>query len=188
MLNKGGLYATSGHVTNFDEQNLVIVHSDSNLLSYQDTSNTQVKYTKVKIYASDPIRDICILQSENDIQVNLSAGGADDVIVGNEISIIGFPHCTEGRRVLTFQSISVGAKVLIETSNVKSKHLIINIQARPGQSGSPILRGSDGKLIAMLLGSWAPGGGGGISLGGVDPHTLHQTTHAISAEYITAMI
>jgi glycine cleavage system aminomethyltransferase T len=62
--------------------------------------------------------------------------------------------------------------------------IILNVQARPGQSGSPVLL-SDGRTIAaMIIGSYAPRAGGGISLGGVDPHTLHQTTHAISAEYI----
>jgi hypothetical protein len=36
----------------------------------------------------------------------------------------------------------------------------------------------------MVVGSYAPNGGGGILLGDVDPATLHQTTHAISAEYV----
>lgn len=43
-------------------------------------------------------------------------------------------------------------------------------------------------LVAMIIGSYAPNSGGSISLGGVDPHTLHQTTHAVSAEYILQML
>jgi hypothetical protein len=42
--------------------------------------------------------------------------------------------------------------------------------------------------VALLIGSYAPGGGGMVSLGGVDPHTLHQTTHAISAEYAKELL
>jgi len=74
------------------------------------------------------------------------------------------------------------------SSGIKSNHLVLNVQTRPGQSGSPIFRLSDSKLIGMIIGSYAPGGGGGISLGGIDPNTLHQTTHAVSSEYISKMI
>lgn len=40
----------------------------------------------------------------------------------------------------------------------------------------------------MLIGSYAPQSSGSISLGGIDPQTLHQTTNAIPAEYINEMI
>ena len=73
-------------------------------------------------------------------------------------------------------------------SFIKSKHIVLNIQTRPGQSGSPVFRESDSMLVAMIIGSYAPNSSGSISLGGVDPHTLHQTTHAVSAEYILQML
>ena len=104
------------------------------------------------------------------------------------LSIVGYPHCTQGRNVLTYQETTVGAKILIESSYVKSKHLVLNIQTRPGQSGSPVFRETDSKLVAMVIGSYAPNSQGAISLGGVDPHTLHQTTHAVSTEYILKML
>lgn len=65
---------------------------------------------------------------------------------------------------------------------------MLNTQARPGQSGSPIFSAYTTTLVAILIGSYAPGGGGGISLCGVDPHTLHQTTHAVSVEYVKKML
>ena len=89
--------------------------------------------------------------------------------------------------VLTRQDTEIGARVLITSGGIKAKHLVLNVQARPGQSGSPIFRTFDGQLVGVLIGSYAPGGGGGISLGGVDPHTLHQTTHAVSSEYLSKM-
>jgi hypothetical protein len=189
LLNKAGLFATASHVTNNDNSNLVIIIStNTDLNSYQDTANTQVKWVNAVIFKVDPVRDITILKIEQSIFSNLQIGGTDDIKVTESIAIVGFPHCVNGRNVLTFQNTVVGAKVLIESSSIKSKHLVINIQTRPGQSGSPIFRMSDSKLIAMIIGSYAPSGGGGISLGGVDPHTLHQTTHAVSAEYISKMI
>jgi hypothetical protein len=117
----------------------------------------------------------------------LIIAGADGAPVGTQISSFGFPHADHGRMVLTRQDTEIGARVLITSGGVKAKHLVLNVQARPGQSGSPIFRTADGQLVGVLIGSYAPGGGGRISLGGVDPHTLHQTTHAVSAEYLSKM-
>lgn len=189
LLNKSGLFATASHVTNNDNNNLVIfVTEKTNLNSYQDTSDNQGRTVTASIFKVDPVRDICILKIDNTVLSNLTIGGADDVKVTDNVGIVGYPHCVDGRNILTFQNTVVGAKVLIESSGIKSKHLVLNIQTRPGQSGSPIFRLSDSKLIGMIIGSYVPGGGGGISLGGVDPHTLHQTTHAVSSEYILKMI
>jgi len=189
LLNKKGLFATASHVTGNDNNNLIIfVSGKTDLTTYQDTTNNQGQTVPATIYKVDPVRDICILKIENEGLSNLQIGGADDIKVAESVGIIGFPHCVDGRNILTFQNTVVGAKVLIESSGIKSKHLVLNIQTRPGQSGSPIFRLYDSKLIGMIIGSYVPNGGGGISLGGVDPHTLHQTTHAVSSEYITKMI
>jgi len=189
LLNKAGLFATASHVTNNDNNNLVIfISGNTDLTTYQDTTNNQGQSVPASIFKVDPIRDICILKIDNQALSNLQIGGADDIKVSDNVGIVGFPHCVNGRNILTFQSTEVGAKVLIESSGIKSNHLVLNVQTRPGQSGSPIFRISDSKLIGMIIGSYVPGGGGGISLGGVDPHTLHQTTHAVSSEYILKMI
>jgi len=189
LLNKNGLFATASHVTNNDNNNLVIfVSGKTDLNFYQDTSDNQGYTIPAIIYKVDPVRDICILKIDNPNKSNLQIGGADDVKVSDNVGIVGFPHCVDGRNILTFQNTVVGAKVLIESSGIKTKHLVLNIQTRPGQSGSPIFRLSDSKLIGMIIGSYVPSSGGSLSLGGVDPHTLHQTTHAVSSEYITKMI
>jgi len=189
LLNKAGLFATASHVTNNDNNNLVIfISGKTDLTTYQDTANNQGQTVAASIFKVDPIRDICILKIDSPSVSNLKIGGTDDIKVSENVGIVGFPHCVNGRNILTFQSTEVGAKVLIESSGIKSNHLVLNVQTRPGQSGSPIFRLSDSKLIGMIIGSYVPGGGGGISLGGVDPHTLHQTTHAVSSEYITKMI
>jgi S1-C subfamily serine protease len=141
----------------------------------------------VKIAASDPFHDLAVLKADIPQLTNLSISGADSAPVGTPISSFGFPHADHGRMVLTRQDTEIGARVLITSGGIKSKHFVLNTQARPGQSGSPIFRTADGQLVGVLIGSYAPGGGGGISLGGVDPHTLHQTTHAVSAEYLSKM-
>jgi hypothetical protein len=184
-----GRFVTAAHTIGQDDSNLyLVVPQTKSLFDYQDTANSQVNTTKATVIAHDPFRDLCVLQSDLDTQSNLSVGGADDLLVGSEIASFGFPHSDFGRMVLTYQHAEVGAKVLIDASGIKSKHIIVNTQARPGQSGSPVFRLSDLRLVAVLIGSYAPSGRGGIIVGGIDPQTLHQTTHAISAEYITEML
>ena len=187
-LNKPGFFATASHVAGTDGQGLVLAFKKlSSLNDYQDTGDTSVQMIPVRIEALDPFHDLAVLKADIDVVSNIVVGGADQVPVGASVSSFGFPHADHGRMVLTQQDAEIGARVLIASGGIKAKHLVLNTQARPGQSGSPIFRKSDGLLVGVLVGSYAPGGGGGISLGGVDPHTLHQTTHAVSSEYLLKM-
>lgn len=187
-LNKPGYFATASHVAGTDGQGLVLAFKKlPSLNDYQDTGDTSLQMFPVQIEALDPFHDLAVLRADVGIVSNLVVGGADQAPVGYGVSSFGFPHADHGRMVLTQQDAEIGARVLIASGGIKAKHLVLNTQARPGQSGSPVFRKSDGVLVGVLVGSYAPGGGGGISLGGVDPHTLHQTTHAVSAEYLSKM-
>ncbi len=187
-LNRRGFFATASHVAGTDGQGLVIAFKQlASLHDYQDTDDQSVQMIPVQIVAIDPFHDLAVLKADTDAISNIVIGGADKAAVGTSISSFGFPHADHGRMVLTQQDSEIGARVLIASGGIKVKHLVLNTQARPGQSGSPVFRRSDGLLVGVLVGSYAPGGGGGISLGGVDPHTLHQTTHAVSAEYLSKM-
>ncbi len=189
-LGKSGFFATASHVAGTEDQGLLLAFKRPSLVAeYQDTTDLSVQTFPVKIMATDPFHDLTILRAGPEVTVKspYAIGGADNAAVGDGVVSFGFPHADHGRMVVTLQKAEVGAKILISSGGIKSKHVVLNTQARPGQSGSPIFRNSDGLLIAVLIGSYAPGGGGGISLGGVDPHTLHQTTHAVSAEYLEKM-
>lgn len=185
----GNKFATARHVVGNSDAGLQLVLPRKGSLSdYQDTADTQVRMTPAKIEAVDPVRDLCIVSIDGGIDVGYTLGSTDEVPVGSPLTTFGFPHSDHGRLVLTQQDAHVGARVLIESQGIKSKHIVLNTQARPGQSGGPVFNPATGRIVAVLLGSYAPGGGGGISLGGVDPHTLHQTTHAVSAEYLEGML
>lgn len=183
-----GLIATTKHVTNGDDHNLCIILPKYSIDEYQDTSDSGVNLMSARIREINPIRDICILEVDGHITPPYTLQSTDNISVGNPVIVYGYPHADHGRFVLTQQNTQVGAKIFIESHGIKSKHIVLNTQARPGQSGGPILNSQNNSVIGMLIGSYAPGGGGGISLGGVDPLTLHQTTHVISAEYIREMI
>jgi len=190
LLNSPGKFVTAAHVTNKDEQNLVVVIKPNHLIvnDYQDTSDSQVEIISVRIEAIDPFTDLCILSADIDAFSNVSIGSTDFLNLGSVVDIFGYPHADHGRLVLTQQRTEIGARILIKNGIVKTKHVVLNTQARPGQSGSPIFSAHTTFIVAILIGSYAPGGGGGISLGGVDPHTLHQTTHAVSVEYVKEML
>ena len=182
---------TPRHVVGDDDNGLVIIlPSIHSFDEYQDTTVNNCSYANVRIKHSDPFRDLVLLEFVDQTIANAIAtiplGSTDDVHVGDEICIFGFPHCVEGRRVLTYQTALIGAKILIDSAGVKSKYCVINTQTRPGQSGSLIYSKTHHKIIAVLIGAFAPSAG--ISLGGINPRELHQTTQCLSAEYISAMI
>lgn len=188
IIEKGKYIVVPRHVIGDSDQNLsIILPSIRSINEYQDTTIAKCDLVDVKIIASDPFRDISILEPITSIIApEIQLGNIDDINVLEQTFIIGFPHCTEGRKVLTVQEADVGAKILLESNNIKSKYIVVNTQTRPGQSGSLVYNSKSNKIIAMLIGAFAPNAG--ISLGGINPRELHQTTHCISAEYILKMI
>lgn len=192
LLNKINTLVTAAHVVNGNDENLFIKINDNFIDGYQDTTVQGSGFIPVKITEIDPFRDICILQFKNDAHAKskLILGDTDQLNTGEIVTVFGFPHSNLGRIVLTQQTCGVGAKILLSSNSIKSKHLVLNIQARPGQSGGPIFSNINGssKLIGILIGAYVPSIAGTISIGGIDPQTLHQTTHAVSAEYIERML
>lgn len=189
LVSRDGLIATTHHVTGSTDSNLVVLAPHmTNINAFQDLSDTSCRTIPVSIKEIDPIRDLALLKADITFNGPLPRlGSFDDDNVGDEIGIFGFPHCVEGRRALTFQKAEVGAKVWIEANGIKAKHAVINIQSRPGQSGSLVFSPKDESVSGVLVGAWAPGQGG-ISLGGINPRELHQTTHCVSVEYIRDML
>lgn len=189
FIKKDGFLITPSHVINNNDKELVILMPhlvDFN--QYQDLSDTSCQMIAAEIFEIDPIRDLAILKLKDNGKYNgdlPEIGSLDEVSVGNRVQIFGYPHCTEGRRVLTYQSTDIGAKILISSNNIKSKHAVLNIQSRPGQSGSLIFSKDSNKIVGILIGTYAPQFS--VIVGGINPAELNQTTQIISAEYIQGM-
>jgi S1-C subfamily serine protease len=184
-------FATSYHVVGGADQKLVLLvpHlTRGGMDEYQDTSQEQLRYVEATLRDVDPIRDLALLTVEGSVSFSYRLGDTDGSPPGTSVLTQGYPHAEQGRFVLTRQDTHVGAWIYLTSQGIRSKHIILNVQTRPGQSGSPVFNPATNEAVAMVLGSYAPGGGGGISLGGIDPQTLHQTTHAISVEYIKDML
>ncbi|RUT79644.1 S1 family peptidase [Ancylomarina longa] len=190
IISNDGKIVTTKHVVGGDSTRLVVLMPHiRNINDYQDTTDTRCQPVPVEVLEIDPLKDLCILKADIQFSGNLpTLGSFDNVEIGEELGIFSFPHCVAGRRVLTFQKAELGAKVLLDSSTIKSKHGVINSQSRPGQSGGLIFSNRSQQIVGVLIGAYAPMQGGGISLGGINPQELHQTTHCISAEYISEML
>ena len=196
LIDQNGHIATTHHVVGSENSNLVVLAPHiRDINAYQDLSTNTCQTIAVQIKEIDPIRDLAILNSGLSFSTELPRiGGFDDDAVDPDRAVRAAPHRQgldrrggEGRRTLTYQKAHLGAKVLLETNGIKSKHAVINTQARPGQSGSLVFSPKDQSISGMLVGAWVPGPGG-ISLGGINPRELLQTTQRVSAEYLTDML
>lgn len=136
------------------------------------------------------MRDLALLKVDDGLTLPYlnTISSSDSLQVGQEVVVLGFPHADTGRTVFIHRwASSIWAQILIGNHGVKSRYAVVNLQGRPGQSGSPVLD-SLGKVTSVIVDGYAPAGGGGIIVSGIDPTTLRETTHAISAEYLKDMI
>lgn len=184
----GGKLITAAHVVGEADAGLVVILPQSDTHDgYQDTTITSVRNSPAKIVTIDPVKDLAVLVAPDlTISQFLELGSTDESAPGTPVVTYGFPHTNYGRLVLTQQSATVGARVLLGCQGISVKHIVLNIQTRPGQSGSPVLVGN--RVVAVVTGAFRPNGLGGILLGDIDPMTLHQTTHAVSAGYLKDMV
>lgn len=182
--------ATAAHAIGPSDEGLqIVLNSISSINDYQDTTNSQIQCVNAIIKDYDPVRDVAILEiSSVTFRFSHALGGSDFAPPGTSIISVGYPHADQGRNVLTLQTSVVGARVLLGNAGSKQKHLVLNTQTRPGQSGGPVFSLDGRTVVGMVVGGYAPKVTGSISLGGIDPQTLHQTTHAVSAEYIKDML
>lgn len=194
MLGTGFLISTDGKIVtprhvigNIFNGLCILMPNISYINEYQDANPTTCNYKYATIYAIDPIHDICILKSEFNYNEELpKLDNLDNIDVGNKIGMFGFPHCVMGRRVLTYRESEIGAKMLLETSGIKSKYASVNIQTRPGQSGSLVLNLKNKNIVGMLIGTYAPSCS--VTIDGINPHELNQDSYCICASYIKEML
>jgi hypothetical protein len=189
----GKILVTALHVIDSNNNNLVLaLPKINNINQYQDTTDLLCHLMPLKIKGSLPPYDLCTLELSNSLHIETNAwelGNLDECSVGEELGLWGFPHCTEGRVVLTFQRAELGAKLLMGNSGLKTKYGTVNILTRPGQSGSPVYSLRTGKVLGMLVGSYDSNrGNGGVYINGEKFNFTNQTSYFLSSEYITQMI
>lgn len=188
LISNDGKIVTARHVVGNKTNDLVVLMPYiKNINEYQDTTDSSCKPVPAFIEDINPVTDICILKTGLKVEGTLpSLDSLDNIKVGDKIGMFGFPHCVMGRRVLTYQEAEIGAKMLLESSGIKSKYATINIQTRPGQSGSIVFNANTGTIVGLLIGAYAPNSG--VIIAGINPHELNQTSYCISANHIKEML
>ena len=189
-LPKPGYYVTCRHVIGNFENNLVLVMPQfTEVNGYQDTSRTSCQSMPVQtVEAINPLCDLAILKAQPIAEDIFPLSSLDEMVQGDEVDIMGYPHCVTDwqMHILTLQETMVGAKVLRESQSLKFKYAILNVQTRPGQSGSLVFSRRLNRIVGILVGGYAPDSG--IRLGGINPYELNQTSFCLSAEYINEML
>lgn len=189
MVSNSGKVATARHVVgNITDGLCILMPQIMHIDMYQDVADNRCNTIAATIEDINPITDICILQGHKfGFWGTLpELGSLDEVHVGEKVGMYGFPHCVMGRRVLTYRGAEIGAKMLLESSGIKSKYATLNVQTRPGQSGSLIFSQRTGHVVGMLIGTYAPPCG--VSIAGINPLELNQDSYCISASYIREML
>lgn len=188
LISNDGKIATARHVVGNETEGLcVLMPHIPNINAYQDVSDTSCRPAPAIIKEINPITDLCMLKTDLRFNGPLpTLGSLDAISVSERIGIFGFPHCVMGRRVLTYQETEIGAKMLLETSGIKSKYATINIQTRPGQSGSLVFNPKTGSIVGLLIGAYSPESG--VIIAGINPYELNQTSYCISANHIKEML
>lgn len=186
-----GCFVTCRHVIGDKTRNIVLVSSldSGDINGYQDTANQRCNWVDViSIESVNPLCDLVILKVNSSDDGFTGLGSLDEVNVGDEVEVIGYPHCVNDwqMHILTVQKTMIGAKILRESQSLKYKYAILNIQTRPGQSGSMVYSPRIQKVVGILVGGYAPSSG--ISLGGINPYELNQTSFCLSAQYINEML
>ena len=189
-LPKPGYYVTCRHVIGNFENNLVLVMPQfTEVNDYQDTSRTSCQSMPVQtVEAINPLCDLAILKAQPIAEDIFPLSSLDEMVQGDEVDIMGYPHCVTDwqMHILTLQETMVGAKVLRESQSLKFKYAILNVQTRPGQSGSLVFSRRLNRIVGILVGGYALDSG--IRLGGINPYELNQTSFCLSAEYINEML
>ena len=132
LISNEGKVVTARHVVGNETNDLcVLLPHIPNINVYQDVTDLSCRPATAIIEDINPITDLCILKTDLGFNGNLPPlESLDNIPVGEKIGMFGFPHCVMGRRVLTYQETEIGAKMLLETSGIKSKYATINIQTR----------------------------------------------------------
>ena len=133
MVSNDGKYVTAKHVIGDNHNGLVVLAPHIQQINeFQDVTDMSCQPADAAVIEIDPLKDLVILKANVSFSGKLPViSGMDGIGVSDKIGIFGFPHCVDGRRVLTFQETEIGAKVLLDSSGVKSKHAVIIFNHAP---------------------------------------------------------
>lgn len=140
---RNGLVVTNEHVVR--DCSATEIHAQSPL-------GAQVSFDDVRM---DGQRDLAILQTSGEVGDGLVLDLSADFDVGTTVTTWGFPLGYNGPAPL----LSVGYLAGFAEHTIGGKarrHLVVNGAFNPGNSGGPLLRANDEKVIGVVVSKHAP--------------------------------
>lgn len=131
-----------------------------NINEIQEYPIDSVQAIDVDMIKADPIFDLAFfIGRTRDVSAPFPKIITDfnDISVGDELLVIGYPYSTLGSFLETVSLSNVSAKGRrIFMKLIKIDELIISHQTLQGSSGSAVVRRSDGALCGIVKGTLAP--------------------------------
>lgn len=119
-----------------------------------------VQAIDVDMIKADPIHDLAFFKGRTKgfnapfPKINIDF---NDISVGDELLVIGYPYSTIGSFLETVSLTNVSAKGRrIFMNTIKVDEIIISHQTLQGSSGSAVVKRSDGSLCGIVKGTLAP--------------------------------
>lgn len=109
---------------------------------------------KAEILAFDSIHDLAIIALEGTDHYTARLGMKDSIYIGEEIIILGYPFGNKVADDVMSMSVSFtrGYISSMQTKNGR-RQALLDISAKAGNSGSPVIDVNSGNVIGILAGS-----------------------------------
>ncbi|MDD5687001.1 MAG: serine protease [Elusimicrobia bacterium] len=144
FLLKNGPLVTNEHVVRGGNNSNIIIISPFN------------EIIKIKNILHDENRDLSMLIPENKLDGGLVLS-SEDILVGNEVLTWGFPLGYNGPApLLSVGHISGYSSYPRNDKKGFVKHIVVNGAFNPGNSGGPLFRANDDKVIGIVVSKHAP--------------------------------
>ena len=98
--------------------------------------------------------DLAIIKIESNNRFSTQLGIEEDLLLGNEIAILGFPFGAMMADDVTKMSVSFTRGYISSVQNKNGlKRTLLDVSAKAGNSGSPVISLESGMVIGVLSGS-----------------------------------
>lgn len=146
---------------------------------------------KASVVAVDPFADLAIVAASDPAavlpQLPLIASHSDQVSVGSEVVVLGYPYAPLGSVLETWVPTHVSARGSRRIApNVHIEELILSNVSHPGSSGSAVVGKHDAVLYGIVRGSLAPASG--LRIGSIPIASDSSVTFATSAHLLHGLL
>ena len=125
-----------------------VVHGcDSTTLVGQTPKGEQITFTKLVV---DTTRDLAVLRPAKARAGGLELSTDVNPLLGTEVSTWGFPLIYNGPAPLLSVGYVAGYNA-VQAGNRTVKHIVVNGAFNPGNSGGPVFRSHDNKVIGVVV-------------------------------------